>query len=343
MAYRYLGNKTRISEWIVNSITEILEKGSSIADPMCGTGTMSEAFARSGFTVHASDQLLFPVLHAKARLLYTGSYDFKPIAESYEQAIKFLNSLDPVEDFFWQEYSDEGIPQNGSKSRKYFTGSNAKQIDAIRFQIKQWRRNGLSNDACDLLLHDLILAINDVANIAGTYGYYRSSWNKSSLKKIKLVPSIPVDFTVNHTVQHGKVEDIASKLNVDGCYLDPPYTKRQYGGNYHILETIAQEDKPLPVGEGGLRDWSSESSAYCYKKYAKQAFHDTISGLSTKWVFISYSEDGQVPPDELLDLLSHYGNVERLSKPLTRYNSNNKVSKKGVVKEYLYILDKSNV
>ncbi len=343
MSYRYLGNKARIADWIVNIVSDILPEGAIIADPMCGTATMSEAFANKGMKVIASDELRFPVLHAKARLLHNRRYNFTKVSESYESAIKELNSLEPVKGFFLKEYSDQGTPDNGSKPRKYFTGPNAAHIDAIRARIKKWRYDGLSDAATDLLLHDLILAVNVVANIAGTYGYYRSSWNKQSLQPLQLKPSKPIRYPISHSVFHEKVEHIASKLKVDGCYLDPPYTKRQYGGNYHLLETIAQEDEPSPVGEGGLRDWYPQSSDFCYKRHARGAFHKTMEQLESRWVFVSYSEDGQIPADDLFELLSEYGNVKQLEMPIERYRSNNsgKCGKPGHIHEYLFIVEKN--
>jgi hypothetical protein len=35
MSYRYLGNKARIADWIVDAVTNILPQNSKIADPMC--------------------------------------------------------------------------------------------------------------------------------------------------------------------------------------------------------------------------------------------------------------------------------------------------------------------
>lgn len=340
MAYRYLGNKTRISEWIADVVVKILPHNATIADPMCGTATMSEAFAKRGLTVIASDILRFPILHAKARLLDIDKLDFTLIATSYKDVIQILNTLPPEKGFFWNEYSDEGKPINGAKPRKYFTGENAAKIDAIRNKIKQWRLEGLQEDACDLLLHDLVFTINDVANIAGTYGYYRSSWNKSSLKPLNLKPSISNQFSLKHSVLQGSVEEISTKLNADACYLDPPYTKRQYGGNYHILETIAQEDEPTPAGEGGLRDWSPQASNYCYKRHVRNAFRKTLNQLKVKWIFLSYSEDGHVPAEELFSLLSEFGNVERLEIPIERYSSNSGGNKSSIVHEHLYVLEK---
>lgn len=335
MGFRYLGNKSRLAEWIVEEVRSELPVGSRVVDPMCGTATVGVALATAGYNVTASDELRFPVLHAKARLLGRGRRDFSPVAESYERAIELLNMARPTPGFFWREYSSEGSPSNGCKPRMYFTGENAAKIDAIRRTIKRWRAAGLHDDSADLLLHDLIMAVNSVANIAGTYGYFRSTWNKASLAPIQMVMS-PKNVRGRNLVVQGRLEDVAPTLKGDACYLDPPYTKRQYGGNYHLLETIACGDFPEPVGEGGLRDWYPNSSDFCSKRRVEEAFRRVISGLQMKLIFISYSEDGLLPQEKLLDLLSDYGAVERKDFSLARFRSNG--GKSGVVQEHLYVL-----
>jgi adenine-specific DNA-methyltransferase len=335
VAYRYLGNKARITDWLLEIISSVVPAGSRLLDPMCGTASVSAALAANGYNVTASDQLRFPVLHAKARLLHSCEYDFGNWGGTYEGALQHLNSLEPVRGFFWQEYSDEGSPKNGCKPRKYFTGHNASKIDAVRAEISLWRAGGLSGGACDLLLHDLTMSANDVANIAGTYGYYRATWNASSLEPLELTRS-PLVPKGRHRVLQGRIEDIGDDLYGDACYLDPPYTKRQYGGNYHILETLACEDFPEPVGEGGLRDWYPQSSNFCYKRRVHEAFHDAIKQINTPTLFVSYSEDGHIGPDDMIDLLSSYGLVERHVQPITRFRSNG--GKAGSVQEHLYVV-----
>ena len=97
----------------------------------------------------------------------------------------------------------------------------------------------------------------------------------------------------------GPVEELAPTLKTDAVYLDPPYTKRQYAGNYHVLETLACEDEPVAAGDGGLRPWTDQASDFCYRRSAGQAFRETLKRLDVPHVFISYSEDGQVGEDEL--------------------------------------------
>ena len=43
MSYRYLGNKTKLTNWIVDTISQSIPPNATVADPMCGTAAVSNA------------------------------------------------------------------------------------------------------------------------------------------------------------------------------------------------------------------------------------------------------------------------------------------------------------
>ena len=335
MSFRYLGNKTKLSDWIVGKLMDVLPVGSSVADPMCGTASVSLALARAGYSVTAADILTFPVIHAQTRLLAKHEPSFKALG-GYHNALKWMNEVTPFEGYFYHEFGEAGNPANGRASRHYFSQQNAARIDGIRNGIRDLAASGaLTKIEHSVLLHHLILATNKVANISGTYGYFLSKPTRSALQALTFDP-IEFECTPGkHKVLQGPVEDLASTLIVDAVYLDPPYTKRQYAGNYHILETIAREDEPIAVGDGGLRPWIEQASDFCYRRNAGKAFRETLKKLRVPHVFISYSEDGQVHKDELFSILSDFGKVTLHEQPHLRYRSNDRV-KTGSVLEHLY-------
>jgi adenine-specific DNA-methyltransferase len=337
VSYRYLGNKSRLVDVIAAAVADVLPAGGAVADPRCGTATVATALAGAGFTVTAGDELSFPVLHARVRLLLDEIPAFAALG-GYDEVQAKLNALAPRRGFFHREYSGEGAPRNGCRPRAYFTGDNARRIDAIRAELRAWSACGLLTAIeRDLLLHDLILAVNRVANIAGTYGYYRSSWNRSAREPLRLEPSPAADGGGDHTVVQGRVEDTVADLDVDVLYLDPPYTKRQYAGQYHVLETLAVDDDPEPVGEGGLRDWYGQHSAFCSKRMVRNAFRTVLENATAPTVLVSYSEDALVPAAEMLALLGEFGEVERREVSIARFRSNG--GRPGHVTEHLYVLD----
>lgn len=335
MSYRYLGNKTRLADWIVGEIARVLPAGSSIADPMCGTASVSMALARAGYSVTAADALTFPVVHARTRLLAKDTPTFTALG-GYNKALDWMRAAAPVEGYFFREFGESGAPANGRSPRLYFSATNAAHIDGIRDAIRKLAAVGaLTEVEHSVLLHHLILATNKVANISGTYGYFRRSLSGPALRPLSFEPLEFERTPGNHTVLHGPVEELAASLSVDAVYLDPPYTKRQYAGNYHVLETLAREDEPVAAGDGGLRPWSDQASDFCYRRSAGQAFRETLKRLDVPHVFISYSEDGQVGEDELASILCDFGTVTLHEQPHIRYRSNDRV-KDGSVLERLY-------
>jgi len=339
MSFRYLGNKTKLTEWIVGEILKIIPAGSSIADPMCGTAAVSLALAQAGYSVTAADALAFPVIHARSRLLAKKAPSFEALG-GYDKALDWLRSIPPVEGYFFKEFGDAGTPANGRQPRLYFSASNAARIDGVRESIRNLGRSGAIDQLeHSLLLHSLILSTNKVANISGTYGYFLKELSRNAQQPISF-ESLQFEQTPgDHSVLLGPIEKHASNLLVDAVYLDPPYTKRQYAGNYHILETLAQEDEPVAEGDGGLRQWKEQASDFCYRRFAGKAFRKILEQLNVPHIFISYSQDGQVHEDELLSILNEFGKVKIHEQPYNRYRSNNK-AKEGTLMERLYHIER---
>ncbi len=68
----------------------------------------------------------------------------------------------------------------------------------------------------------------------------------------------PADYVINeadHEVYDEDANKLVKRINGDILYLDPPYNHRQYGANYHMLNTIAKYDSFEPAGKTGLRKY----------------------------------------------------------------------------------------
>lgn len=349
MGYRYIGSKDKLAATLIKKIKHKCPAAESIIDLMAGTGLFSLALRREGYRVIASDVMTYSYHHLVVNLklnrapMFYGLIDIIRSDDNiYEKVLEYLNQLQPEVGFFTKEYSPGGNPTAGCKPRMYFTTENASKIDAIRRTIREWHENNLINDVeHSLLLHDLIMAANDIANIAGTYGHYLSHFVKRSTDPIHLCPSVfeKNDNTDGHEIRRGYAEELSPLLAGDVCYIDPPYIKRQYAANYHILETLAREDEPEAIGESGLRPWRDQYSNFCSKVRIRNAFDMIIKNINCRNLFISYSEDGLLPIDDLMDFLRQYGNVELSKIRYKRFRSNNS-QKELELTEYLIYLHK---
>jgi adenine-specific DNA-methyltransferase len=340
MSYRYIGNKSRLVPQLLRELRHEAPSGAIIADLMCGTATVSEALRCAGYRVVASDLMTFAVHHARVRLLLDAPPAFTQLGDrSYFEVQCELNRLPGVEGLIFREYSPAGAPLTGHDPRAYFSPENARRIDAIRLRVGEWETNGnLTEVEASLLRHDLVLAANRVANIAGTYGHFRSKWNDAALAPLQLQPAdiVPLCRT-DHRVLQGRAEDLAEHVSANLCYLDPPYMKRQYAANYHLIETLARGDEPEAVGVSGLRPWRDQYSDFCSKLRIRDAFAQIIGRMDCPKFLVSYSEDGLLSKDDMLETLSRFGRVECREFSYQRFRSNNSPLGRQL-REYLFYL-----
>jgi len=326
---RYIGSKARL----VNKIIHNLGKPNGRArffDVFSGTGVVSRAALDLGWEVIANDHLKSASVMTAARLLTQTEVSFRKLG-GYSGAVGHLNMIPPREGYFFQEYAPSGRNQAGVR-RLYFSNDNAGKIDGIRSEIVRLKElSAITPLEHTLLLGDLMEAVNQVANIAGTYGCFLRELTPAALRNLRLTcRSLP------HKKHRWKVTtrdalDVKTKFD-DVAYLDPPYTKRQYAAYYHILETIACEDEPIVAGITGLRPWKAKASSFCYKTKAAAALDQLINQLVANRILISYSSDGHIAPERLRSIIQKYGTIKvheysgfgRYSpNKISRSNSNN--------------------
>ena len=332
--YRYIGNKTRLLPYIINRIREMIGDTGTVADIMAGTGSVALELKKNGYTIVASDVMTYSYHHLVTNLQLGGVPPFEGLkcegivdresTTPYHNVLDYLNNLAPKKSFFYREFSPGGQPLNGCPPRKYFTTENAEKIDSIREEINEWINRGLITPSEESLLkHTLIMAVNEIANISGTYGYFLSDFKKNAVDSITLKPvEIYTDNSEGHVVRLGFAENLAGLITADLCYIDPPYMKRQYAANYHILETLARGDYPEAIGKSGLRDWWDQHSKLCTKTKGLQSFEKIMSDMHCEKFLISYSEDGLFTLDQLRECFGKFGSVSVQLIDYNRFRSN---------------------
>lgn len=338
MGYRYIGSKTRVVSALIDVISEIAPKGATVVDLMTGTGTVALALRRAGYRVIANDLMTYSYHHARVNLMFSAEPKFNSIGairssraqpslltvSRYEEVLGWLDSVEPVAGYFWNEFSREGVPGEGVPARNYFSPENARKIDGVRRAITELHATGKTTELENsLLIHTLILAANDAANIAGTYGHFLSKTVQRSVQPISLKPvEVPVIDDGGHVVLQGYAEENASRISADVCYIDPPYMKRQYAANYHLLETLARGDAPRAIGVSGLRPWRDQYSDFCTKTKIWLAFEKILKGMDCQQFLVSYSEDGLVSKAQLEEFFGQFGVVSTYTFENKRFKSN---------------------
>jgi len=342
MGFRYIGSKSKIIHEVIKNITDLVPKGSLVIDLMCGTANVSLALRKNGYKVIASDIMTYSYHHANVALKLSSPPKFLKAIDfintffvnknpslfplsNYEKILLALENVPLRKGYFWKEFSAEGNPKHTEKPRNYFSPFNAKKIDGIRYWIKRLNKeNQISEFEHSLLIHDLIMATNDIANISGTYGHYLSKLIGRAKDNIKLKPTI-FECKSNengHKVFQGYAEELSAQLSGDLCYIDPPYMKRQYAANYHILETLGREDEPEAIGVSGLRPWRDQYSNFCTKTKIHSSFTEIFERMNCPDFLISYSQDGLLEIEELKEFVGKFGKVKLKTFKNKRFKSN---------------------
>ena len=98
------------------------------------------------------------------------------------------------------------------------------------------------------------------------------------------------------------------RIEGDILYLDPPYNVRQYGANYHILNTIANYNAFVPKGKTGLPPY--KRSRYCSRVKVLDAFDYLLKNARFRYVFLSYNNEGLLSPETIRQTMSKYGRYD---------------------------------
>jgi adenine-specific DNA-methyltransferase len=324
----YIGSKHSLLNFIDESVQKVTSgKFSSVCDIFAGTGAVGKFYKAKGKKIIANDiQYYSYVLNRNyignhKPLLFCGLCEEIPKLSSCEIALrknlvcKYLNELNGIDGFIYNNYCFNGLQANG---RMYYSDNNGKKCDAIRQKIEYWKNiEAVNDDEYYFLLASLIEAIDKVANTASVYGAYLKKLKKSAQKELNLISA---DFFANdraHAVFNDDANKIINDIECDVLYLDPPYNQRQYDSNYHLLETIARYDNPIIAGKTGLRQSDAQKSKYCSRNKVKQELKDLVQKTKAKYIFLSYNNEGLLSLDDIREILSErgkYGVFER------RYN-----------------------
>ena len=329
----YIGSKHKLSSFISTTVTDVCGEDLSqkvFCDLFAGTGIVGRVFKNKTKQVIANDLEYYSYVLNRS---YIGNH----VALDTNHLLEELNALKGTPGFIAQEY---GV--GGKAQRSYFTQENAQKIDVVRQKIEAWNNEGkIGSDQYYFLLASLLESADKVANTASVYGAYLKQIKKSAARPLIIEPASFETSENTHQVYQENSNDLIKKIEGDILYLDPPYNARQYGANYHLLNTIAKYDTFVPQGKTGLRPYNK--SAYSSKIQVEDSFEELIKNARFSYVFLSYNNEGLMPPETVKKIMSAYGKYSLATTAYQRFKADktqNRNHKASSTTEYLHILEK---
>lgn len=330
----YIGSKYSLLGFLQSSISEVVQPSQKrqyvFADLFAGTGVVGSQYKSQGYKVISNDIQYYSYVINKHFIANSNSIDL-----SY---LDYFNSLNGIDGFIYKNYC------SGSGSgRNYFSDRNGRRCDAIRLELERLFESGeICEETYFFYLASLLNSIDKYANTASVYGAFLKHTKRTAENDFSLEP-LPIIEGIQGSVYNDDTNNLIRSLSGDILYLDPPYNKRQYCSNYHVLETIARYDNPPLKGITGMRDYSLQKSQYCSTKTAALALDDLIANADFKYVFLSYNNEGIIPFETIKDIMSGYGTYKQFSLKYRRFKAD-KDSRRNITSdstvEYLHCLIK---
>ncbi|BEK16501.1 DNA adenine methylase [Campylobacter jejuni] len=331
----YIGSKFKLSSFLFKSIDEVLKvknqvlKDCIFCDIFAGTSAVGKLFKSKVKQIIANDKEFYSFVLAKN---YIQNSNFLSRAD---ELIEILNQTPLIKGKIYKHYTI-----GGGENRQYFSDFNAMKIDSMRIKISEWKYDNFINEKeYYFLLASLLESADKVANTASVYGAFLKHLKPSAQKELILLPA---EFECTHTkhlVFNENANDLIKKIKGDILYLDPPYNSREYGANYHVLNSIAMYDDFIPQGKTGLRAY--EKSAWCKKNLVFDALEDLIKNADFKFIFLSYNDEGLLSLEQIRQIFEKYGKYDFKSQIYQRFKADSKrICQQNKTIEYLHILEK---
>lgn len=358
----YIGNKRKLLGLILNAIAQTSVKPpATFLDLFAGSGVVSRMAKKLGYRVLANDWEPYAQAINTCYITHNTAPMFAGLG-GYTHAIAALNALLPREDWITKHLCPASDDQYDlERDRLFYTRANGMKMDAIRMQIERWRHEDcITSQEKACLLAPLLYQACYVSNTSGVFKGFHNGWGGQTgtalyriLAQLELSPAVFHDNGQANAVFQQNALGLAQSLReertvIDIAYLDPPYNQHPYGSNYHVLNTVALWDKP-PLSEkiegrnkAAIReDWRTERrSPYNHRSEAERAYSHLLEALNARFILTSYSTDGMIPLQGLLEICTRRGQTQYVLQNYKRYRvSAQRFSKKPVNVEFILIVD----
>lgn len=351
----YIGSKFKLLPFLQNHIESSLKKAGAKALQDC---IFCDLFAGSGVVGrHFKDKVAQIISNDREYYSFVLNQYYLANDENLSrinELVKMLNDTQKTPLIKGKIYTFYAL--GGGHNRQYFSDENAMRIDAIRLKIEEWKESDFINEGEYFSLLALLLESADkVANTACVYGAFLKQLKKSAQKPLVLESIKPnlwqknatqkdkthisLKKPKNHLIFNEDSATLISKIKGDILYLDPPYNAREYGANYHLLNTIALYDDFIPQGKTGLREY--EKSSWCKKNAVANALEQVIQNANFEWIFLSYNDEGLLNLNQIKEILSQYGDYTFHTQHYQRFKADSKrIQKQDKTLETLHVLRK---
>lgn len=299
---RYIGNKAKLTDWIMKIINSETQENGTFIDLFAGTSIVAKS------AMNTYDKVILNDILYSNNITYHAFYGTSPWdSNKLVQISNEYNSLRAEslkENYFSKNFGDKFFEKDVSKIIGYIRQNIENRKISQKINLREYA----------ILLTSLIYTIDKLAN---TVGHFDAYIKKPIAKK-------PLNFKLIRTsdfrgakIYQEDANDLVKKIKGDVAYIDPPYNSRQYSRFYHIYENLVQWKKPELYGVA-LKPEPENMSKYCTVK-ARDSFESLVQDLDVRYLAVSYnntykskskSSENKIKYEDIVDILGRIGETK---------------------------------
>ena len=351
----YIGNKRTLFPSINKILVELRSRLGNqklkTADLFAGSGAVSRLLKQHSSLVIANDLETYSRVISQCFLSNKSEVPMEKIAEIVQQMNRKADASQFEDGFIREMYAPADESHISPDDRVFYTVDNAKRLDSFAQWIQQ-EEEALR----PYLLAPLMSRASIHTNTAGVFkGFYKDTDTKIGqfggkarnalvriLGQIRMETPVLSNFETEYVVLQEDATEVSTQLpELDLVYLDPPYNQHPYGANYFMLDYLHTYKKPSEVSRvsGIPTDWNR--SSFNVKSKSLDSLIQTLKPLNTKFVLISFNDEGFISPQDMRDLLDSLGSFTELAIEYNTFRgSRNLRNRSNKVFEHLFLLEK---
>ena len=322
----------------------------STCDLFSGSGIVSRLLKQHSSFLIANDLEAYSEMINRCHLTNFSDFD----GEAFDHYLELLNKAvdeKPISGIITQNYAPEDTEAVKENERCFYTHENALLIDSYRYYIDEL----IPEDLKVFFLARLLTEASIHTNTSGVFkGFYKNRQGigqfggegRNALSRI--MGTIMIDrpvlssFECEYEVYRNDANDLVKKLEpLDLVYIDTPYDQHPYGSNYFMLNLILDNTLPENVSKvsGIPTDWNRSSYNKAYK--ALDSMEDLISSINSRYILISYNNEGFISRDEMENMLKKYGTLISDAVKYNTFRGSRNLSNRSIyTDEYFFLLEK---
>lgn len=349
----YIGNKRKLLDNIATEVEAALEElgidKARICDLFSGSGVVARRLKQYSSRLYANDLEEYSYVINDCYL--TNQEDFNE--DFYNKCLDKILSYQPVSGgVITSNYAPKNDKSIKEGERAFYTHGNAVRIDTIREAIDKFAPESYKK----FFLAPLLYEASVHANTSGVFkGFYKSKTSnvgkfggegENALERILGSIELKKPIFSNYDCQVTLFKEDANVLvkhlrGLDITYIDPPYNQHPYGSNYFMLNTIIENKvgHNISTVAGIPDDWNK--SIYNKKNEAFNAFEQLVRDIDSKYLIISYNNEGFISLEEMQNMLSKYGELTTKEIDYIAFRGSRNLKNRNThTTEYIFVLKK---